>query len=143
MSTLATFRPVSIAVRLSLAMLVFFASAGTGLGALTCNADLCGNECGMHSEPKEPQAPKSCCPEKAPESDKSCQCEFSSAPDLTRADAAAWIAPIDSQIDLAPAVAVCPVVEVFSEFEPNPPPSEDSPPSVVRHPDLGRAPPSA
>lgn len=143
MSTLAIFRPVSIAVRLSLAMLVFFASAGTGIGALTCSADRCGNECGMHDRPDEPKDPKSCCPEQAPEPGKGCQCEVTATPEMSPAVSAVWTAPIDTQIDLPPSTVSCPVVEILPALEPNPPPTENSPPSVVRHPDLGRAPPSA
>lgn len=141
----------SIGIRLLLAFLVTLGTSGQSLGGMMCATGTCPNSCGMH-EKQEAQKEKahSCCPsdgKEAPEkpqkrSDR-CKCQIRSAPDAAAPNIsfAAPPAPLVIALSVGPLEITIPAVS--TELQPIHLHSGNPPPTVTRHPDLGRAPPAA
>ncbi|MCB8933737.1 MAG: hypothetical protein M9921_13365 [Fimbriimonadaceae bacterium] len=133
-------RHLSIVGRLLLALIVATGTSLPVLGAMLCSTSVCGEACPMHARPKT-----SCCGEKAPSAtDAKCRCTIRAAHDTVQVH---YVAP--SSFDAHPILALpsevpaLPTIAALAEAAPEIVPREQSPPSVGRSPDLGRAPPAA
>jgi hypothetical protein len=139
---------ISRAFRLILAFFVIIGMSGQSFGGLLCASGACPDSCSMHEQKAPPEQTPTCCPTK-PAKDSSnkapsgkCDCKIKAAPDVTQSAptvASAHVPvllamPSDSIDSIAHAVALALGPTLYSG---------NSPPSVVRHPDLGRAPPAA
>lgn len=137
----------SVGFRLLLALLMILGTSGASIGGALCATGACPQSCEMHFA-KEPakSVEQSCCPSDAAKPrphDAGCKCEFTAKTD----DSA--VAPTVVGVQVPPLLAPpseTPDVTILVSgrmFQPILLHSGISPPSVVRHPDLGRAPPSA
>ncbi|MCC7229368.1 MAG: hypothetical protein IT203_03175 [Fimbriimonadaceae bacterium] len=138
----------SILVRTLLAFAIVLGTTGESLCAVLCSAGMCADKCGIARTVETTLSPKSCCGSKqasSPASSKKkghrCTCEIKSAP--PGIDSAARIALPSTVLVIALPEAPATVVAVFPICSaPMFVSGDSSPPSAIRHPDLGRAPPS-
>jgi len=132
----------TILARIFLAIAIASGTSGGALAAVLCSKATCGTACAMHAS-AEPQ-PASCCektPTKQAPDESSCKCQLNSAPIPAQSD------PVGVAFEATSIVALLPETIEFNATRPRIESvlflvgGDASPPIVVRHPDLGRAPP--
>ena len=140
--------PASILFRALLAFVVLLGTTRESLCAVLCATGMCADKCGSSREVKSTVAPKSCCetkkasnPASAKKKGHRCTCEIKSSPVGTDSTARA-VLPCSLLVLALPEVRTIVVAEFQICSAPMFMSGDSSPPKAIRHPDLGRAPPS-